>query len=263
MKIQITKMHGLGNDFVMIDNMEGHIKLTISQIRAICDRHMGIGADGVILMEKREGVDCFMNYFNSDGSFAEICGNGIRCLARFFIETTKTSKTILLIGTRAGTKEVVIDKEGNYSVVMGNPVFVHHDFPKSSLIISRHKFELVSVGNPHAVTFVDDLDNYNISHVGQKVENDKHFPNKINVEFVEKIGENKFKVKVWERGCGITLACGTGATAVYAIVRKMGMINDKVVIELPGGILNFSENNKGEIIMSGPATNVFQTSYDL
>lgn len=261
MNIGFVKMHGLGNDFVVIDNMNGHIALSKEQIIFLCNRKIGIGADGVILVEKSNRADCFMNYYNSDGTFAEMCGNGVRCVAKFLKDDSTKSKTNFKIDTRAGVKEIIYQDDDTFFVNMGKPVFSHPDFPKKNLEIEGLNFNFVSVGNPHAVALVKDSNKCDLLVIGPHVENDSHFPNKINVEIVEENNEGEFLVKVWERGCGVTLACGTGACAVYAVLRQyknMAKNTDKeIIIKLPGGKLFLSENKRGDIIMRGEAKNVF------
>ena len=247
---EFYKYHGTGNDFIMIDNRDGNYDVKAENIKLLCDRHFGIGADGLILLESSNKADCFMNYYNADGTVAEMCGNGVRCTAKFFLEQTKSNLKELSIDTRAGIKKVIINKDGlptqagTFSVNMGAPVFSHADFPKSSLVLENIPFSFVSMGNPHAVGFVKNVSDINISEIGPKIENDSHFPNKINVELVEKISDNHFKVKVWERGSGATLACGTGACAVYAILQKNLENKGEITLEFPGGNLYLSENEK-------------------
>jgi len=261
--IHFFKYHGLGNDFIMINNLKGDIKLKPEYIKSLCGRHFGIGADGVILVETSKNADCFMNYYNSDGTEAEMCGNGVRCTAKFFMEQTGTNMKEISIDTRAGIKKILCNADNTYSVNMGNPVFTHHDFPDEAKIIEGFEFKFVSMGNPHAVTQVENLDNLNIKNIGPKIENDSNFPNKINVEFVEKIDNLNYRVKVWERGCGETLACGTGACAVYSIIKinsELGKtsLRNEIALEFPGGKLYLSENQSGEIILRGPAKFVFR-----
>jgi diaminopimelate epimerase len=262
--IKFYKYEGAGNDFIMINNLKGEISLKPDYIKHICDRHMGIGADGVILLEHSDKTDYFMNYYNSDGTIAQMCGNGARCTAKFYLEQTDTNQKELKIDTRAGVKNIKINDDDTYSVNMGVPVFEHIDFPSGKLNIEGLEFECVSMGNPHAVVQVESLNEYNIASIGPKIENDYHFPNKINVEFVEKVSDNYFKVKVWERGCGETLACGTGACAVYSILTKscvrqdLTQASNEVTLEFPGGKLFLSENREGQIILRGPATFVFE-----
>jgi diaminopimelate epimerase len=256
--INFHKYHGAGNDFIMINNLKNDINLESEYIKTLCDRHFGIGADGLILIEKSDNASCFMNYYNSDGTIAEMCGNGIRCVAKFFLEQTNSNINELKIETRAGVKNIIVNEDNTYSVNMGAPIFEHSDFPTGPLNIEGLPFECVSMGNPHAVMIKDTLDNFDILTIGPEIENDYHFPSKINVEFAEKITDNSYKVKVWERGCGATLACGTGACAVYVILKKENPKISEITLEFPGGKLYLSENTKGEIILRGPATFVFK-----
>ena len=265
MEIGFTKMHGLGNDFIVMDNFNGRIKLSKEQIIFLCDRHKGIGADGLILVESalslgegKGGADCFMDYYNADGSQAEMCGNGVRCVARFLKDFYLKDKENFKIGTRAGTKEIELKKDGTFSVNMGQPVFSHEDFPEKPLKIQGLLLNFVSMGNPHAVAFVDDLNLFDISKLGAIIESHSAFPNKINLEIVENTQDSPvYNVKVWERGCGETLACGTGACAVYALARKNGNMGKEIIINLPGGKLFLSENDEGEILMRGLVANVY------
>ncbi len=264
-------MHGLGNDFIIIDNFNGHISLKGEEVALLCDRHRGIGADGLILVEtnpsknsgQEESVDCFMNYYNSDGSLAEMCGNGIRCVARFLKDYYLKEKNIFTIATRAGDKEVIFEDDETFSVNMGKPVFSHTDFPDGEINLEGLNFSCVSVGNPHAIAIVDDLNDHDLIAIGSNVENNSIFPNKINVELVEQNNEKEFTVKVWERGCGATMACGTAATAVYARLKNINAINSEIVINLPGGKLYLSENENDEIILRGKAKNVFSGVVDI
>jgi len=269
--INFHKYEGAGNDFIMINNLDNKLTLQTEQIKQLCDRHFGIGADGVILLESSNKADCFMNYYNSDGTQAEMCGNGVRCTAKFFLDQTKESKVLpysIKIDTRAGIKEVKINDDGTFSVDIGAPIFESKDFPKSTsrtgAKIEGFDFHSVSMGNPHAVTIVDDLNKIDLKTIGPKVENNSSFPNKINVEFVEKVNDNYYKVRVWERGCGVTLACGTGAGAVYSIITKnvrQDLTQNKdteITLEFPGGKLFLSKNEQDHVILRGPATFVFK-----
>lgn len=279
--IKFYKYHGAGNDFIMMNNFKGDISLSPEKIESICNRHTGVGADGIILLESSNKadssrhslsmeVDCFMNYYNSDGTLAEMCGNGIRCIAKFYLNILQNDKMenenedkILNIDTRAGIKEITCHKNGSYSVNMGTPIFESNDFPSQSLNLEGVDFNFVSMGNPHAVAFIKDLNDYDIRSIGPEIENNKNFPNKINVELVQKINDTHYKVKVWERGSGETQACGTGACAVYSILRKSSVISKtydqkEITLEFPGGDLFLSQNKKGHVILRGPAEFVFQ-----
>lgn len=256
--IQFQKYEGTGNDFVMINNLEGKTVLSKEDVIKFCDRHFGIGADGVILLEKSDKADCFMNYINSDGSIAEMCGNGSRCTAKFFLEQTGKNSNEVSLETRAGIKNIKINEDNTYSVNMGKPSFESPDFPINTLNIEGFDFNCVSMGNPHAVTIVNDIENIDFKAIGKKVEIDSAFQNKINVEFVEKKNDNYYKVKVWERGCGATLACGTGACGVFSVLDRANNFSGEITLEFPGGKLFLSKNNEGEIILRGPATFVFK-----
>ena len=261
--LNFHKYEGAGNDFIMINNLKGDIILTPEYISYICDRHFGIGADGVILLEKSDKADCFMNYYNSDGTMAEMCGNGSRCTAKFFIEQTGYNLKEINLDTRAGIKNINVNGDDTYSVNMGQPYFESNDFPSGILDLEGFDFSCVSMGNPHTVTIVNKLENVDIKTIGPKIENNVHFPNKINVEFVEKISDDYYKVAVWERGCGVTLACGTGACAVFAILNKLeptrqDLVGKEITLEFPGGKLFLSQNSEGQIILRGPASFSFK-----
>ncbi len=265
------KYHGTGNDFIMMNNLDQAITLSPELIKKYCDRHFGIGADGIILLESSSTADCFMNYYNSDGTLAEMCGNGVRCTAQFYLEQTKLNLKELNIETRAGVKNIKVNNDDTYSVNIGAPTFESPDFPSQSINLEGFDFNCVSMGNPHAVALVSNLNEINLKNVGPKIENNENFPNKINVEFVEKIMDDYFRVKVWERGCGVTLACGTGACAVYAILNcvrqdltqrqlslKRSLELEEITLEFPGGKLYLSQNSEGQIMLRGPATFVFE-----
>ncbi len=263
--INFYKYHGAGNDFIMINNLDKSIFLTPENISLYCDRNFGIGADGVILLEPSTKADCFMNYYNSDGSLAEMCGNGARCTAKFYLKETGKDLNEINLETRAGIKNIKVNDDDTYSVDMGAPMFESPDFPSGILKIEDFDFNTVSMGNPHVVALVDDLKKIDLKTIGPKIENNENFPNKINVEFVQKIMPDYYKVKVWERGCGATLACGTGACAVYSIlcigktyVHRQDLCNKEITLEFPGGKLYLSKNEQDHVILRGPATFVFE-----
>jgi len=257
--IKFYKYQGAGNDFIVVDNREGSFDVKDTEkIKFLCNRHFGIGADGLILLESSDKADCFMNYYNSDGTLSEMCGNGVRCLARFFLTQTNSQLKELSIDTRAGIKKILCNEDGSFSVNMGAPVFSHSDFPLSPMTLENILYNFVSMGNPHAVGFVKNISEINLSQICPKIEKNSHFPNRINAEFVEKITDNYFKVRVWERGSGETMACGTGACAVYAILKKENRDLKEITLEFPGGKLYLSENDEKEIILRGPATFVFE-----
>lgn len=256
MEINFIKMHGTGNDFIVIDNMDNKVNLSKEQISFLCDRHFGIGADGVILVEFKDGVDCFMNYYNSDGTEAEMCGNGIRCTALFVQDYLNIKKENYTIYTRGGIKEVTRGKDGTFSVNMGKASFESSDFPTQSIYLEGLKLDFVSMGNPHAITFVENVDEFDLWTIGPKIEKNENFRNKINFEIVEKINDKEYKVRVWERGCGETLSCGTGACAVYSVLNKITNL-DETTVYLPGGMLFINKLQDGSVLMRGEAKSVY------
>ena len=272
--LNFTKMTGLGNDYIYINCIDREKIKNISEItRKLSDRHTGIGADGVILIDKptNSSSDFKMRIFNSDGSEAEMCWNGIRCVAKFIYDNKLSNKDKLSIETLAGVKQVkLIEKNGecNEAIVdMGEPIFqdknipydVYEAFNKDldiDVLGEKMRFTVVSMGNPHAITFVEDVDKVNIEKYGPAIENNPIFPNRTNVEFVQIIDKNNIKVRVWERGAGETLACGTGACAATVASGLNGYTDETVTVELPGGKLNIEWGKDNHIYMQGPATKV-------
>lgn len=265
MKIEFTKIHGTGNDMIMIENMDGTMNLSKEQITYLCDRHFGIGADGLILLEHRGGdADCYMNYYNHDGTPVEMCGNGLRCTVDYFRNRIGNRDPVLRVATRSGIKQVHVgDTENTYTVNMGKPSFASSDFPTKTTNLFGFNFHFVSMGNPHAVAFVPKVDNIPLESVGPNIETHEYFPSGINVEFVEVQDKDSIKVRVWERGCGPTLACGTGACASFAVSRKIHNIASDAKVLLPGGFLDISENAKGELIMTGTVQTVFSGTIEI
>lgn len=282
--IKFTKMHGLGNDFICMNYEDvGKSDLKIFS-KFMCDRHFGIGADGVVLLDKSEIADCKMRIFNSDGTEAEMCGNGIRCLAKYVYDQNIVRKKKITIETLAGIKEVEYKLENDkimaVRVNMGIPELDIDKLPvcvpknykyqenKCKLQIKVQDKEMVglflSTGNPHTVIEIKDVANFPVAKYGKLVENHKYFPQKTNVEFVEIIDENNIKVRVWERGVGETLACGTGAVASAFAMYKENKVSNKVSVMLEGGKLNIDIDTKtNEVYMEGNAINVFEGEIDL
>lgn len=251
--LNFTKMTGIGNDYIYIDCTDGtKIKNITDTAKALSDRHFGIGADGVILIDKADDgkADFKMKIYNSDGSEAEMCGNGIRCAAKYIHDNNLSDKDKLAIQTLAGTKKVKIleDSKGhcNETIVdMGEPLFQDNNIPynlyepfNKDLDINvdgqNMRFTVVSMGNPHAITFVDDVDKVQIDKYGPIVENNPIFPNRTNVEFVQILDKNNIKVRVWERGVGETFACGTGACASVVAAGINGYTDENVNVKLTG-----------------------------
>lgn len=276
-KFTFTKMHSIGNDFIMIDAMNQRLEgMDYSQLAIdLCNRHFGIGADGLILILNSERCDLKMRIFNSDGSEAEMCGNGIRCFARFAFENKLIEKEIFSVETLAGIiVPALVIQEGSIIAVevdMGKPILAPNEIPIKDIntkhVIAHpieiekkvYHFTAVSMGNPHAIIFVDQLKSIDIKKIGPLFENHTYFPNKINVEFTQILNRQEAVVKVWERGAGETLACGTGACAVVVAGVLNQLLDRKVLIHLPGGDLRIEwQQTDDHIIMIGDAQNVFK-----
>lgn len=275
--LNFTKMTGLGNDYIYVDCTSGVKLKNIPELtKRISDRHFGIGADGLILIDKPENSnsDFKMRIFNSDGSEAEMCGNGIRCVAKLIHDNELSNKDKISIETLAGIKKVKIleDEEGkcNEAIVdMGEPIFQDNNIPydlyepfNKNLILDvgeeKMRFTVVSMGNPHAVTFVQDLENIPIEKIGPMIENNPIFPNRTNVEFAQVIDKNNIKVRVWERGVGETFACGTGACAAVVAGGINGYTDENVSVNLRRGELKIEWGKDNHIYMQGPATTVYE-----
>ncbi len=271
--IKFTKMQGLGNDYVYIDGINQKIENESSLARFVSDRHFGIGSDGLILICKSDVADFKMRMFNSDGSEAEMCGNGIRCVGKFVYDKGLTKKTTLEIETLAGIKKLELNIKDNkvetVKVDMGEPILEAGEIPvisqsspaKLELEVFEKNFEFtcVSMGNPHAITIVDNVKDFDVEKYGKVIEIDKHFPKRINVEFIEIINKSEMKMRVWERGAGETLACGTGACASVVSCILNELTDRKVKVHLLGGILDIEWNKENNhVYMTGPAVTVFE-----
>jgi diaminopimelate epimerase len=264
-------MHGLGNCFIFMDDrkeqVSQHSDLT-SFSRAICNREMGIGADGLILVHNSDKADLRMQIHNEDGSEPEMCGNGIRCFARYVINEKITDNHHLEIETLAGTIHTHLGKGNSVQVDMGSPSLNTKDIAidgEGPIVVSEHGFDFsfVSMGNPHAIAFVDNFD-FDWRTIGEKVECSSAFPNKTNVEFVKITGPNEAQMNVWERGCGETMACGTGACATVVAANILGHLpREPVTVSLPGGPLEIHWNEKNRLMMTGPTVIVCRGDYFL
>ena len=269
--IKFTKMQGLGNDYVYIDAIHQNIENRTYLAQFVSNRNFGVGSDGLILVEKSDIADFKMTMFNSDGSQAEMCGNGIRCVAKFVYDKGLTDKTNLKIETLAGIKTLLLNvKDGKVETVrvdMGEPILEPTKIPvmattnhvKIEAYDKKIDFSCVSMGNPHAVTIVDDVKNFDVKKYGKDIEVNKIFPQKANIEFAEIVDRNTIKMRVWERGTGETLACGTGSCATAVACALNGVTDRNVVIELLGGNLEIEWNeNDNHVYMTGPAVTVFE-----
>jgi len=275
--IKFTKMHGLGNDYVYIDctAKTGQIIENESSLaRFVSDRHFGVGSDGLILICDSDVADFKMRMFNYDGSEAEMCGNGIRCVGKFVYDKGMINRDLITIETLAGIKVLKLNVNGGkvetVRVDMGEPILKPEKIP----VISREdivknmeleaegrsfKFSCVSMGNPHAITIVDKVKDFELEKYGRVLEYDKHFPKRSNIEFIELVDKQHIKMRVWERGAGETLACGTGACASAVACNLNGYTNKNVIVELLGGNLEIEWSEKdNHVYMTGPATTVFE-----
>ena len=283
MKImKFTKMQGLGNDFVILDCMNETFDLTEKEIETLsvkmCDRHFGIGADGILLVLPSEKADICMRIINSDGSEAEMCGNGIRCFARFVYEKGIVKKEVMTIDTLAGimVPKILTDETGTVTgieVDMGEPVLEKPDIPMigegraigETIQVEDREFTVtaVSMGNPHCVIFMEDLKDFPIEYWGPRIEKSKYFPRKTNVEFVQVLNDKEVIMRVWERGAAVTLACGTGSCATTAACILNQKTGRDILLHLDGGDLKVRwDENSNHLFMTGPAEESFTGTYN-
>lgn len=271
---KFTKMHGLGNDYVYMDAIHQNIENESSLAQFVSNRHFGIGSDGLILICKSEVADFKMRMFNSDGSEAEMCGNGIRCVGKFVYDKGMTDKTTVTIETLAGIKTLNLNvKNGKVETVkvdMGEPILAPEKIPviakgepvqnlKVKALDKDFIFSCVSMGNPHAITVVENTKEFEVEKYGRILEVANVFPNKTNVEFVEVVDKEHIKMRVWERGAGETLACGTGACATAVACNINDLTERHVYIELLGGTLEIEWSKEdNHVYMTGPAVSVFE-----
>jgi diaminopimelate epimerase len=270
MKILFTKMHGTGNDFIVVDCRTVKLDDPAAFSRQYCNRRFGIGADQVLLLYPSEIADFMMKIYNADGSEVEMCGNGIRCFAKYIWDRKFSDKPVLEIETLAGIIRPARAGE-QVKVDMGEPVFDPQKIPADlkiappvvdhplDVINRQFRLTLVSMGNPHAVIFLDeDVAKFAVGTYGPMIENDKLFPRRTNVEFVNVINRNEVVMRVWERGTGETLACGTGACATGVASMTKGLVERKVSVKLPGGKLLIEWAGNNRVYMTGPATEVYE-----
>ena len=270
--MQYWKMHGLGNDFIVIDNRDGKISEAEAAglARRLCERRSSVGADGLLFLSNSTVADARMRTFNADGSEAEMCGNGVRCFAKYIYENGIVKKKELAVETLAGLKNVWLTVEDDIvkavKVDMGTPEWDRSKIPmqgqgtciNQDLRVDEENYNVtcLSMGNPHCVTFVENVDEFPVEYVGPIVENHVAFPKRTNVEFVQVSGRNELKVRVWERGCGETMACGTGACASAVAANRLGKVGGQVKVRLRGGDLLLDV--EARVFMTGPAEKVFE-----
>jgi diaminopimelate epimerase len=275
-KIKFSKMQGLGNDFVVLDGVSQSIALSPEQIRFLADRNFGIGCDQILLVEKTAlpNVDFRYRIFNADGGEVEQCGNGARCFARFVCDTGLTDKREIRVETLKGIITPRLEDDGNVTVDMGKPRFLPNEIPflhdDDSIIYSLDvadetlQISVVSMGNPHAVQVVDDVEQAPVGQHGPLIERHERFPQRVNVGFMQIVDEHHIRLRVFERGSGETLACGTGACAAAVTGIRRGLLQSPVKVGTRGGDLNIAwAGNDQPVLMTGPAVTVFTGEIEL
>ena len=270
--MKFTKMQGLGNDYVYVNCMEQMVEDAAETARRVSDRHFGIGSDGLILICPSDKADFEMRMYNADGSRGEMCGNGIRCVGKYVYDYRLTDKTFLSVETLGGIKHLFLEVEdGKVSLVkvdMGPAILEPEKIPvtaEGSRVVDEplcvdgtFRMTCVSMGNPHAVIYVDDVQGMDLEKTGPSFENHERFPNRINTEFAHVLDRNTVEMRVWERGSGETLACGTGACAVAVASILNGYTEDQVTVRLLGGDLKIEwDREANKVYMTGPAEVVF------
>jgi diaminopimelate epimerase len=277
--MKFVKMHGAGNDYVYVDCFRQTVEDPESLAREISDRHFGVGGDGLILIEPSKQADVKMRIFNADGSEAEMCGNGVRCVAKYAFDHGLVDRTEIAIETGAGILPLTMypnDREqiDKVRVNMGKPRLTRADLPMVGpagdrvidmdldVLDSTFSVTCVSMGNPHCVIFVDDLEAFPVQRYGTAIEHHALFPRRINVEFVAVIGPDEVQQRTWERGAGETLACGTGAAAVTVAGVLTGRTRGRLLNHLAGGDLDMEWDGQNDVFMTGPAAEVFSGEYN-
>lgn len=287
MKLKFTKMHGAGNDFIVLNGCEHAIDLSAEQFRFIADRRFGIGADQILLVEKSDNPDVDFRYriFNADGGEVEQCGNGARAFARFVTDFKLTDRNPIRVETKAGIIELKVEDDGNVTVNMGKPEFALSKIPfdarglhgrsmgndtlwplsiKTGDTSREVDVSVVSMGNPHAVRIVGNTNTAPVNEEGPSIENHERFPNRVNAGFMEIENRHAIRLRVFERGAGETLACGTGACAAVVSGIRQGLLDSPVTVTARGGTLKIAWNGEGnDVMMTGPATIVFHGEIDL
>ncbi len=276
MRLQFTKMHGAGNDFVVFDGVNQPIDLSAAQYRALADRHFGIGCDQTLLVQAATRPDCDFRYriFNADGGEVQQCGNGARCFARFVHDRGLTSKREIRVETASGIIVPRLEDDGRVTVDMGPPRFDPDEIPFLApmqastyrLEVAGHEREIsaLSMGNPHAVCIVDDVESAPVDTLGPLIEQHPHFPQRVNVGFMQIVGRARIRLRVFERGSGETLACGTGACAAVVAGIERGLLDASVQVDTRGGILSIRWAGAGNaVFLTGPAVTVFQGEIEL
>jgi diaminopimelate epimerase len=276
MRLKFTKMQGLGNDFVVLDATTGGIRLSAEQLRRIADRHRGIGCDQILQVEapRQADTDFYYRIFNADGGEVEQCGNGARCFVRYVHERGLTAKTEIRVGTRGGVIVPRLESDGQVTVNMGVPEFdpprIPFDAPRRALTYelaidgTEVEISVLSIGNPHAVQVVPDIERAAVATDGPLIERHSRFPQRVNAAFMQIVSRRHVRLRVYERGAGETLACGTGACAAVVAARARGLLDERVIVSTRGGDLGISWDGDGKpVMMTGPAVTVFEGEIEL
>ena len=271
MRLTFTKMHGLGNDFVMLDATAGPVALTPAQLRCLADRHRGVGCDQILMVEpaRTKDTDFYYRIFNADGGEVEQCGNGARCFVRYVHERGLTAKTVIRVGTPGGVIEPRLEADGQVTVNMGVPEFEPSRIPFEAparaplydLQVDKNiiKINALSMGNPHAVQVVDDVDAAPVESQGPLIEAHPRFPRRVNAGYMQVLDRTHIRLRVYERGAGETLACGTGACAAVVAGIGRGLLDARVTVSTRGGDLVIVWAGTGQpVLMTGPAVTVYE-----
>ena len=276
MKIAFTKMEGTGNDFVVIDGFTHPVALTPAQVRGLADRHFGVGCDQVLVVERPDRDDADFRYriFNADGGEVEQCGNGARCFVRFVRDRRLTQKEEIVVDTLGGRIRPRLSSDGSVSVEMAVPRFDPAEIPfvaeRRALVYdldvdgTKIRAGVLSMGNPHVVQVVADVDQAPVTTLGPRLEYHPRFPRRVNAGFMQIIDRANIRLRVWERGVGETLGCGSGACAAVVVGRQQGLLDEAVAVRLPGGTLSVTWAGEGRAVrLSGPAHTVFEGNIEL
>jgi diaminopimelate epimerase len=270
-RLKFTKMQGLGNDFVVLDGIKQRVDLSAPQLKRLADRHFGVGCDQILVVEKpsRDDVDFCYRIFNADGGEVEQCGNGARCFVQFVRNRGLTAKRVIRVETRGGIIEPRLEDDGQVTVDMGTPRFASGEIPftgGSDAVVQQLELDgasvsvsVVSMGNPHAVQVVDNVDDAPVFAQGPRIERHPRFPNGVNAGYMQVVDRANIRLRVWERGAGETLACGTGACAAVVIGIRLGLLDSPVRVATRGGALMIAWRGEGSpVFMTGPAATVFE-----
>jgi len=271
MRLNFTKMHGLGNDFIVINNLNDTFNQNLINIPKLANRHTGIGFDQLLIVDSSERADIDFKYriFNADGKEVQQCGNGARCFALYVFEKKLTSKRKLNVETLNGVIELIINDASSVTVNMGEPEFTPSKIPANfdnqhkKYLINSTEIGALSMGNPHAVIIANNIDNLEIEMTAKDIQNSSYFPESVNVGFMQINSTNNISLRVFERGVGETQACGTGACAAVVFGVENNLLDNKVRVSLPGGNLEISYEKGSDVLMTGPAQFVFEGSVEI